>query len=231
MTATVPATPGPDVTEPGPDDGLEIEFQLPPDFVDLLQPADDDEARVVHDQLFARMFPRAGDDDRAYLVDGLMMWRARMIEAGFVMHGIVAIPAGPVTPVPVHWHVLAGLVDAPTSDEVDVGTLAERFLGAELGPAAYTESFPSDMGWGVGMITTAALPDLDLPLPRTDVEMPATVGLSAAVVGAHNQKKALLVLGLSFDTAQTVEVGALVALISAHAIVRPVGSGTSENAE
>jgi hypothetical protein len=227
VTVTVPVGPDSGAGDAG-DGSLEIEFQLPPDFVDILQPADDAEARVVHDQLFARMFPRADDDDRGYLVDGLMMWRARMIEAGFVMHGIVAVPAGADTPVPVHWHILSGLIDAPTSDEVDVGTLAEKFLGAELGPDAYVESFPSDMGWGVGMITTAALPDLELPMPRTDVEMPPTVGLAAAVVGAHGQRKALLVLGLSFDTAQAVEVGALVALISAHAIVRPVGTAAPD---
>ncbi|MCD9197095.1 hypothetical protein [Aeromicrobium wangtongii] len=150
--------------------GLEIEFRLPPDYSDLLQPSEDEAARAVH-------------ADLRVLVDGLAMWRHRLVEAGFAMHGIVALPAGPDVPRPVHWFVLAGLVDVPADDVVDVGVLAERLLRAALGPGAYTEAFPSDMGWGFGLVTTAALPD------------------------------------------QATELGALVATISAHAVVRAAGTG------
>lgn len=214
----------------GPD--AKVDLLLPPDFYDLLHPADPVQARTELDVLFRRMLPTASAEQIAAAVDGMMRWRELLTSAHVLVHGFVGVPAGEHTPVPVHWHVLVAALEVPTPDELDVGTLFARVLGQRWDETrTYVEPFESRMGWGVGVLGsfTPQLPEGIGPLVaglggHAVAGGPAhaevgEVGVAATITGAHGSSVALGVLGVCIDPDQVLELGGLVTAIGAGSVL------------
>lgn len=201
-----------------------VDLKVPHDLVDLLAPESDDDARVMFDGLFAEMVPRADDHDRGVLVDGLLAWRRSLLDEGLIMHGVVLAPADPDDPdlqTPVHWHLLAGVVDIGRAGEIDAGEVGARFLGQELGPdRAYTESFDTDMGWGVGLITEVPVTPPAATGDSAPAALPSLFGLAAGLSAPRDSRYGLLVIGLCLDLERTLEMAAIVAMIAGCSIIR-----------
>ncbi len=222
-----------------------VDLLLPPDFHDLLQPEDPIQARVEVDTLLRRLLPAMPDPHLASAVEGMMRWRAQLQAAHVLLHGVVAVPAGEHSPVPVHWHVLAAALEVPAPEELDVGVLFSRAVGQRLDTTrAHVESFPSRMGWGVGVLTSFVprLPEAIAPLAaalgsagsRVTVGAPALpgggeVGVAATVTGRHGSGLALGVLGICLDPDQVLELGALVTTIGAGSVLDPGATPTASD--
>lgn len=133
----------------------------------------------------------------------------------------------------VTWHVLSALIEVPAvTPELDVGELMARLLGQDLDPdASHVESFATEMGCGTGLIMQPTFPsaaaavaagqpqgadavaNLDLPDPGPE---PVRFGLAAALASAPGGGPALLVVGMSVDPTQVLELGCLVAAIAGN---------------
>lgn len=193
-----------------------VDLAVPEDMFDLIAPDDDGAARDKIADLVGRVFPRMKDAAQASMTDAVMSWRAMMREQGVVYHGLATVPAEQSpTAQAVHWHVLAGVVDLPAHDTVDMATLLSRHLGQQLTEdRAYVERFDTTMGWGVGLIT-----EVDL-VQQDDAEPAHVVGLSAAVSAPHGGTRGLLVVGLCLDLHSHLQMSAVVAAMAAASVVR-----------
>lgn len=212
-------------TEPTPAVETSGTYQLlvPNDMFNVLAPEDPDEARTVFADLFSEMFPSIDRGDLEDLVDGILEWRNRLLSDGIIFHGLVAMPAGFEYERHVfgaaHWHVFAGITEVPVHEEIDSGAIVARLFDQQFDGDAYTESFPTEMGWGAGLIT-------EMPVPRpAAVEtvpppgMPTSFAVAAAVSGVHGQDRGLFVIGMAVDIEQKHEMAAVVALIAGKSII------------
>lgn len=201
-----------------------VDFWLPSDWLDLL--ADTDEAVTRH---LARVIgagsPGAPADRRATIVAGVLAWRALLQEQGTLVHGIVTAPhadGGDAA-----WHVLAGVVEFPSKDEIDLCDLLARRMRIDFNPdASHIEVFSTEMGLGVGLILQ---PDLQPPTGLLaalgvshDEERDAfRIGLAAALSCPLAGAYALLVVGACANPEHVRELAAVVAMIASRSIVRP----------
>lgn len=200
-----------------------IDLFLPTDLVDLAQPGDEDAARGSYEDLARQVFPTMEPAARGQLVDALMGWRTLLADRGVVLHGLVSVPAdGDVAAA--NWHLLAGVVDVPEAGELDAGVVCERYLRQKVDPdRVYTESFATDMGWGVGVITEVDVvppPEL-LPL----FSVPPRVGLAAALAAPPDSELGLLVLGFAFELEHHLEMAGVVAAIAGRSRLAAVPAG------
>ena len=193
-----------------------VDLVVPDDMFDLLAPEDDAAARERIADLVARTFPRMDEAARGSMTDALMSWRAMMRAQGVVYHGLTTVPAEQSpTAQAVHWHVLAGVVDVPAHDVVDVATVVSRHLGQQVSEErSYVERFETTMGWGVGLIT-------EVDLLQQGADTPGhVVGLTAALSAPHGDTRGLLVVGLCVDLQSHLQMSAVIAAIAARSVVR-----------
>lgn len=207
-----------------------VDLFVPEDLFDLLAPDDRDEALEEFCGLFSRMFPRAGEEDVANLAGGILRWRDRLLAAGTLLHGLVAVPPEDGEP-PAHWHVFAGVVDVPRTGELDTGSLLSRLVGRRVGEeSGYTESYPTRMGWGAGLITQVApqpdpevmgraAPDTGMDADRAGGGLPPVLGLAAGLAGPHGGDHGLLVVGLCLDVERLLDMAAIVAVIAGESMI------------
>ena len=200
------------------------ELFVPADMFNVLAPDDVDEAKVVFADLFREMFPSINAGDLANLVDGILQWRTDLVGSGVLFHGIVALPEGyKIAGEAVgatNWQVFAGITPVPVHDEIDAGVLAAKVFADQYpGETTYTESFPSTMGWGAGMITELPLPRPDAINPNLPDDFPTTVALAGTLSGAHGSPYGLAVFGFALDVQQKHELAAVVAAIGGRSVI------------
>lgn len=193
------------------------ELLVPTDLFNVLEPADRDAAEAAFSTLFSRIFPSIVPSELDMLVDGILRWRDLLLDRGIIFHGVVGVPAGYEYEGHVygvaHWHIIAGVVEVPSYDELDAGAMLTRILGHEFtAPGTHTESFETTMGWGAGLITEIETIPGDATRPDV-LPLPSSMALAAVLSGAHGSDRALLVLGLAADVEQKHEMAAVVALM------------------
>jgi hypothetical protein len=199
----------------------QVDLFVPADLFELTTPDDPAEARRQFDALIGQMFGRMGDARRATLVDGIMAWRQRLDEVGVVMHAIAAVPPSDEHTA-AHWHFFAGVVDTVPLGEIDAGEVMRRYLHTKPSTEhLYTESYPTAMGWGLGIITRDVLHLDELPVGAAHVPPDVPVGIAVGLSGSPTGKLALLVVGLCLDTERTLEMASIVAVIAGESIVKP----------
>lgn len=199
-----------------------VDLVLPPDLFDVMAPEDPGSALAFYRALFAELLPRATESDRTVLAEGMLAWRARLLADGVLLHGLVAVPDAQAGGTAAHWHLMAGVVEVPDDPDLDTAALAARLLGDDaLGPHVYTESFDTEMGWGLGVITQAPLASPEGP-GGTDggTPLPAALGLAAGLSAPIGGDRGLLVVGICLDTDRTLELASLVALVAGSSVIR-----------
>lgn len=231
----------------------EFELYRPADWFDLLEegprgPEADAAAERRFAELITGTFSKADGATRDAAVASLLAWRAGMLDAGLVSHGVVNCPrdleadpdeaarrvveSGDMSAWTT-WHVLTAAVDVPSAPaELDLGEFFARVLGRETDPdACYVESFDTEMGCGFGLIAQPTFPSaadavsvLLLDPVALGVDAPSTgpvqYGLAAALTTSPGGGPGLLVTGMCVDPEQVLEVAGLVALIAGNSRVR-----------
>lgn len=200
--------------------GLDIEVPVPGDWLDLLE-GSEDEARERFTELVTDGNPRASAEQRDAVVGGMLDWRRFLLDQGAAMHGVVHAPhpdGGHAT-----WQVLGAVMPMPTAGEVDLAELVSRVLGSRIDPdASVVETFETDLGTGVGLIAQPEIqPTADLPPELSALGVmpagPVRVGLAVAMAFPHTGGFGFLVMGMSVDPNQVLEVAAITAVIAGRA--------------
>jgi len=208
----------------------EIELFVPTDWFDLLEDGwDDDAARARIEDLVGRSYPRQDAGTRAEFVQAMMLWRRTLLDQGVILDGLVAVP--PEQTGDEHgatWQVMAGVVDLPTLDpDIDLGEVVARLLGSRPDAGtAYTESYPTEMGLGFGLLDrpvllrdgSMAVPGSGVAPPEDESEVVAQVGLAVALACPPGGGRGLLVVGNCLDSTQVYGLGALVAVIAGRSV-------------
>lgn len=198
-----------------------VDLCLPADWCDLVL-GDDAGARARFAGLAQQVWPGAPEDVRASVTDALVAWRARLVAAGAVSHGVV----GAVAPggEPAVWHVISSVVELPRSPELDLTAVLAELLPARIQDVLHVERFETDLGLGVGFVATPEV----LPPPGTDPGAgPAAggrtvrTGLAGALACAPGAGHGLLVTGACLAAGQVAELAALVAMIAGRSRLRP----------
>lgn len=204
-----------------PDVGVSVDLLLPGDWFDLLADETAEAARERFADLVTRSYPRADATTCNALVQAMLDWRKFLLDGGAVVHGLVHAP----TPDGDHatWQVLAGATPLPAAGEVDLATLITRVLGQQLDPqATVVESFETDLGSGIGIIAQPEIaPPTDMPPEMAALGVVAThpvrVGLAGALAFPPEGGMGLLVVGMSVDPEQVLELAAVIAVIAGRA--------------
>ncbi|MEG3629607.1 hypothetical protein [Streptomyces poriticola] len=198
----------------------------PTDWFDLLADGDDeDAARLRCTDLIGRSYPHKPADVRQAYTDALMAWRRVLLDQGVITHGVVAVPDGEYGRAV--WQISIGVVEVPAvNQDVNLGEVLARHFGQGLqGRQAYTESFPTEMGLGMGIISQPELlsPDkveLFPKLAAADADEPeaprplAKLGLAGCLACPPGGGPGLLVVGNCLDAEQVLAMASIVALIA-----------------
>jgi hypothetical protein len=150
-----------------------------------------------------------------------------MLARGAVSHGVISasLPDG----TPARWQVLASVVDLPPHPDVDVTAILGELTRSHESDLHHVETFPTDMGLGVGMIghrevrPWAGMPDLPALGFAVGAD-PLRVGTAAALACAPGAVRGLLVVGVCLAPEQVLELAALVAVIAGRSRIRPTPS-------
>ncbi|MGY2065435.1 hypothetical protein [Blastococcus sp. SYSU DS0619] len=205
-----------------------VELCLPRDWTELLLP-DDDEARDHLDRLVRGTWPGGPVDVRADSTRALMDWRAAMLDAGVVSHGVVSAPRPEGTAA--NWHVQTSVVPLPAVPDVDVPAVVAELVRARWGAGPHhVETYETDMGLGVGIVAErTVLPPSQLrDLAVRGLEIlaePVRVGVAVGLACAPGAAQALLVVGVCLDPAQVWELAGLVAVIAGRSRLHPAPAG------
>ncbi|MET7810085.1 hypothetical protein ABZT26_04415 [Streptomyces sp. NPDC005395] len=193
----------------------------PTDWFDLLADGDDEEAaRTRCSDLISRSYPHKAAGSRQAYTDALMAWRRVLLAQGVITHGVVAVPEGEYGRAV--WQISAGVVEvAEVNQDVDLGEVLARHFGQELrGRQVYTESFPTEMGIGMGIISQPELLSADrtelFPEPATaGAGRPlAKLGLAVCLACPPGGGRGLMVVGTCLDAEQVLSMASIVALIA-----------------
>ena len=202
----------------------QVNLFVPADLFELTTPEDPSEARRQLEVRFGEMFGRMGDQQRLTLVDGVMAWREKLDEIGVVMHAMAAVPATDEHAA-AHWHFFAGVVDTVPLGDIDAGEVLRRYLDTQpLAEHRYTESYPTAMGWGLGIVTRDVVRLDALPVGATHMPPDQPIGLAVGLSGAPDESLALLVVGICFDIERTLEMASIVAVIAGESVIVPTGA-------
>ncbi|MFD5052757.1 hypothetical protein [Streptomyces tendae] len=228
---TVTSTPSSD--EP-PTAGV-VQLYTPTDWFDLVADVDENSAQARCEDLINRSYPEHEPSVRADFTAALLAWRRILREQGLITYGLVSVPAkhgGPAI-----WQIMAAVVDVPSVQaDTDLSEIAVRLLGDELeGRVAYTESYPTRMGLGLGIISQPVMsPEGELNLfPSEEAQAGAetstgriglAVSLSCPPGGGHG----LLVVGNCLDPEQVVPLAGVVAVIGGNSAFVDDLQGTGE---
>jgi hypothetical protein len=200
-----------------------VDLYAPQDWFDVL--ADDNEPTGEHfADLVARTCPQASREVQGAMVQSMLAWRAALRDQGALAHGVVSAPH----PAGGHaaWHVLAGVVDLPEAQDVDLAAVLVRQMEHDLDPeASWVESFETDMGLGVGFLAQPGIsPDITLlagmPTPVGAEAAPVRFGLAAALACPPTGGFGLLVVGACVDPGHVLELAAVVAIIAGRSTIR-----------
>ncbi|KOX45199.1 MULTISPECIES: hypothetical protein [Streptomyces] len=210
----------------------------PTDWFDLLADGDDEEAaRTRCSDLINRSYSHKAAGSRQAYTDALMAWRRVLLAQGVITHGVVAVPEGEYGRAV--WQISAGVVEVATvNQDVDLGEVLARHFGQELrGRQVYTESFPTEMGIGMGIISQPELFSADrtelFPEPATaGAARPlAKLGLAVCLACPPGGGRGLMVVGTCLDAEQVLSMASIVALIAGKSIFLeqkdPVEDGAS----
>lgn len=199
-----------------------VDLMTPPDWLEVLAGADEEQAREHLRALAEATWPHGPDAVQDAAVEALIAWRTALQARGVVSHAVVSAPHADGTTA--QWQFLSVVLDLPVEPDVDLTALVAGMLEAQLGDA-YVERFPTDMGLGVGLVTQALLP---APEPPPGVASTGVtelhVGLAAALSSEPGADRGLLVLGVCLDPVHVVEVAALVAMVAGRSRLRPAAS-------
>ncbi|MGP4113868.1 hypothetical protein ACTWP5_23530 [Streptomyces sp. 4N509B] len=198
--------------------GPPARLYVPSDWFDFLSDGEDvDAARRRYETLIGRVFPSATADQRQEIIKGLMLWREQMWSKGMLSHGIVNVPANGTEP-PIFWNVFAIAMKLPAaSPELNSTSLLSQLIGhSDLSFARHVETFPTDMGVGLGLFGRQATPQLGTASasPQDDDVNRQQHGIAAALSYTPGAEYGLAVVGVSMDPEQDQDVGRLVALIA-----------------
>ncbi|CAL9543659.1 hypothetical protein [Streptomyces sp. enrichment culture] len=198
-----------------------VQLYAPTDWFDLLADGDDEEAaRTRCADLINRSYPHKAAGPRQEYTDALMAWRRVLLAQGVITHGVVAVPEGEYGRAV--WQISAGVVDVgPSNQDVDLGEVLARHFGQELrGRQVYTESFPTAMGIGMGIISQPELLSADRtelfpdpPAARTARPL-AKLGLAVCLACPPGGGRGLMVVGTCLDAEQVLAMASIVALIA-----------------
>ncbi|MCZ2857870.1 hypothetical protein [Blastococcus sp. VKM Ac-2987] len=201
-----------------------VELCLPRDWTELLLP-DDDEARDHLDRLVRSTWPGGPAGPRTGSTRALMEWRAAMLDAGVVSHGVVIAPRPEGTPA--NWHVQTSVVPLPVVPDVDVPAVVAELVRARWGAGPHhVETYETDMGLGVGVVAERTVPPppglADLAVRGLEVVAdPVRMGVAVALACAPGATQALLVVGVCLDPAQVWELAGLVAVVAGRSRLHP----------
>ncbi|MFE0182298.1 hypothetical protein [Streptomyces olivaceus] len=193
----------------------------PTDWFDLLADGDDEEAaRTRCVDVINRSYPHKAAGPRQAYADALMAWRQVLLSQGVIAHGVVAVPEGEYGRAV--WQISAGVVEVSTvHQDVDLGEVLARHFGQELrGRQVYTESFPTEMGIGMGVISQPELISVNrtelFPEPRTagSTRPLAKLGLAVCLACPPGGGRGLMVVGTCLDAEQVLSMASVVALIA-----------------
>ncbi|MGY2082761.1 hypothetical protein [Blastococcus sp. SYSU DS0539] len=208
-----------------------VELCLPRDWTELLLP-DDEEARDHIDRLLRGTWPGGPAEVWTGGTRALMDWRAAMLDAGVVSHGVVSAPRD--RGAAAMWHVQSSVVPLPPVADVDVSAVVAELVRARWGAGPHhVEAFETDMGLGAGVVAErtvlppARLGDLVGGGPEI-VAPPGPVGVAVALACAPRGTHALLVVGVSLDPAQVWELAGLVAIIAGRSRLQPAPAAGDE---
>ncbi|MFF9125770.1 hypothetical protein ACF09J_21105 [Streptomyces sp. NPDC014889] len=212
-----------------------VELYAPTDWFDLVADSDEASARERCADLINRSYPEHDPSLRADLTAALMEWRRILRERGLITYGLVCVPeedGGPAV-----WQILASVVEVPTAGtDVNLSEIMVRLLGEELeGRQVYTESYPTRMGLGLGVISQPVMsPEGELTLfPTQEQEMVAEtsavgrIGLAISLSCPPGGGRALLVVGNCLDAEQVVPLAGVVALIAGNSFFAESVEGTT----
>ncbi|MDI6519203.1 MULTISPECIES: hypothetical protein [Streptomyces] len=200
-----------------------VNLYAPTDWFDLVEDISEDSARARYEDLINRSYPQHEPSVRADFTAALLTWREILRKQGLISYGLVTVPAkdgGPAV-----WQIMAAVVDVPTVQaDLDLGEVAVRLLGEELeGRAAYTESYPTQMGLGLGIISQPVMsPEGDLTLfPAEEAQSGADasvgrIGLAVSLSCPPGGDHGLLVVGNCLDPEQVVPLAGVVAVIGGN---------------
>lgn len=196
-----------------------VDLFVPADLFELTTPEDPAEARRQLESHVGAMFGRMGAEQRTGLVDGVMAWREKLDEIGVVIHAVAAVPATDEHTA-AHWHFFAGAVDTVPLGEVDAGEVLRRYLDTQpLAENRYTESYPTAMGWGLGVVTRDVV-RIDTPSSgSTGLPAQLPIGIAVGLSGTTQGTLALLVVGICFDVERTLEMASIVAVIAGESVI------------
>ncbi|MFJ7767337.1 hypothetical protein ACIQ1J_02575 [Streptomyces sp. NPDC097107] len=203
----------------------------PTDWFDLLADGHDEEAaRARCADLVNRSYPHKAIGPRQAYTDALMAWRRVLLNQGVITHGVVAVPEGEYGRAV--WQISAGVVEVPAANQdVNLGEVLARRFGQELrGRQVYTESFPTEMGIGMGIISQPEVHSAD----RTELFPEAAkaeagvgegggagaarplakLGLAVCLACPPGGGRGLLVVGTCLDAEQVLAMASIVALIA-----------------
>ncbi|MGW3508088.1 hypothetical protein [Streptomyces sp. NPDC000994] len=212
-----------------------VELYAPTDWFDLVADADEASARERCADLINRSYPEHEPSLRADLTVALMEWRRILRERGLITYGLVCVPeedGGPAV-----WQILASVVEVPTvRTDINLSEIMVRLLGEELeGRQIYTESYPTRMGLGLGVISQPVMsPDGELTLfPTQEQETAAEtsaagrIGLAISLSCPPGGERALLVVGNCLDAEQVVPLAGVVAVIAGNSFFAESDQGPS----
>ncbi|WP_346622064.1 hypothetical protein [Blastococcus montanus] len=194
-----------------------VDLCLPADWCDLVL-GDDAGARARFADLAQQVWPGGPEHLRTAVADALVAWRARLVAAGAVSHGVV----GAVAPggEPAVWHVISSVVELPRSPEVDLTAVLAELLPVRIHDVLHVERFATDLGLGVGFVAAPeALPPPG-PGPAAGGRTVRT-GLAGALACVPGAGHGLLVTGACLAAGQVAELAALVATIAGRSRLRP----------
>jgi hypothetical protein len=200
-----------------------VDLCVPTDWAELLLP-DAGDAGACFDQLVRRSWPNGPAELWSGGTAVLTAWRDTALARGAVSHGVISasLPDG----TPARWQVVAGVVDLPPQPDVDVTAVLGELIRAHESDLHHVETFPTDMGLGVGMIGHREVrPSAGLPgVPALGIAVghdPIRMGTAAALACAPGAVRGLLVVGVCLAPEQVLELAALVAVMAGRSRIRP----------
>lgn len=161
------------------------------------------------------------------MIDALMHTRRIFLEDGMLSCGLVALPE--TEQGPVFWQICSGVIETePLDKDLDAGSAFAHFLGEGVADDdVYTESFPTAIGTGVGLISTTQVfgdGSVSLPLPdtsaySTEPHAEVTLGLAVALAMPPGGGRGLAVVGQCLDVEQVRELACIVALMAGKSTI------------